>query len=362
LTWSENVIVPAPREIWEQLEQEDQDCLPTQSRAWIDMLCAVGGWEDASRFYEWAEGQHIIVPMVRTKQPWMGPISLVPVVRTKLPLPGFRSLATVLGLGFLASHPLRSETLQVVLDDILAERSFRTLIKPNPKHISLQTMVPKAYTSLPKRTHILDLSGGFSEVWSKRFDSNTRRHIRKAERSGVKIECDRKLIPIFHDLYIRSVQRWQMQAGRPVSVAHAIKRHPLEKFTAIAKILDDNCRTWVAWHQGAPAAAIIVLQGAHHAQYAWGAMDKGVAAPIYANDLLHRLAIEDACTSGLRTYDMGFSGGNKNLMRFKARFGAAEVRFCFYSHERFPFSTMVDTLRRALNVAPIIRKIAPTGI
>jgi lipid II:glycine glycyltransferase (peptidoglycan interpeptide bridge formation enzyme) len=252
--------------------------------------------------------------------------------------------------GFLARHPVEPETLRVVLDDIRAVRPFRTFLRPNPRHASLwAAAVPEAYASHPRKAHILELSGGFSAVWSKRFNSRTRNKIRKAERSGVAVKCDcsGQLTPIFYDLYLRSVQRWAEQKGEPVqrAVARAVKRNPLEKLTTTAKILGDSCRTWVAWHRGVPAASIIVLQGAHNSQYAKGTMNKAVAAPINANYLLHRVAIEDACNCGSRFYHMGDSGNNDALSHFKARFGAVEVHFCLYSYERFPVSTIINVLR-----------------
>ncbi len=57
-------------------------------------------------------------------------------------------------------------------------------------------------------------------------------------------------------------------------------------------------------------------------------MDKALATPARANDLLHRLAIEDACEAGYRWYDMGYSRPESPLAGFKEKLGAT----LYFSH------------------------------
>ena len=143
--------------------------------------------------------------------------------------------------------------------------------------------------------YVLDLAGGFDEVWQKRFRGTARTAVRKAERSGLDVEVDRsgRLLDVFYDLYEKSVPRWG--AGReplwltrrrvnwvnPTSPSH---------LALIAGHFGNDCATWVAWCEGEPVAAIIVLSSGSQAQYRWGAMDKEGANPVRANELLHRLA------------------------------------------------------------------------
>ena len=65
-----------------------------------------------------------------------------------------------------------------------------------------------------------------------------------------------------------------------------------------------------------------------------GAMDKALASPVRANDLLQRVAIEDACRAGLAFYDFGETGINAELAAFKMRFGAQPVSWSDYVIER----------------------------
>jgi len=51
-------------------------------------------------------------------------------------------------------------------------------------------------------------------------------------------------------------------------------------------------------------------------------MDRQLAHPVRANRLLHRLAIEEACDAGCRSYHMGHSRPGSSLAEFKQSFGA----------------------------------------
>ncbi len=112
-------------------------------------------------------------------------------------------------------------------------------------------------------------------------------------------------------------------------------------------MLGEACRIWVAWHNGQPAAAILVLQGSN-ASYIRGMMDKELAGPTRANYLLHRLAIEEACEAGCRYYDMGESGSSTSLAQFKTRFGARPCPYAEYHIERLPITSLHRHARGAI--------------
>jgi hypothetical protein len=75
-------------------------------------------------------------------------------------------------------------------------------------------------------------------------------------------------------------------------------------------------------------------------------MVKELAGPVRANYLLHRVAIEDACRAGCRTYDFGESGESAALAQFKTRFGARPVPYQELVVERLPL-TAADRLARS---------------
>jgi lipid II:glycine glycyltransferase (peptidoglycan interpeptide bridge formation enzyme) len=105
-------------------------------------------------------------------------------------------------------------------------------------------------------------------------------------------------------------------------------------------------RVWVARHEGRPVASILVLQDGN-ASYTRGAMDTAAAGKLRTNELLHWLAIGDACEAGCRHYHLGESGPSSSLARFKEKFGARPVPYSEYRFERLPL-TRADAAARGL--------------
>jgi hypothetical protein len=174
--------------------------------------------------------------------------------------------------------------------------------------------------------------------------------VRRAERAGVTVECDDtgKLVPVFQDLYAKSVDRWARREGQPLALARfrARRREPESKLHTVAAVFEAGCRIYAAFIDGRAVAAIVVLYGTKTAAYWRGAMDEDLAGRTYANYLLHRTAIEDAATAGCTAYNMGDSAPGSPLALFKSRFGAVEQSYASYRIERFAVTSVADRLRR----------------
>jgi len=337
------VIVPAPRDVWQDVIASDSQALVFQTPAWVDCICASGGYEDASCLYETRAGRRLILPMVRR--------SGVPRWLTTQAsfFPGW-------GMGgLLADDPVRREDVALVFDDLLRRQVLRTTVRPNPLSAEVWAAArPAGVLSVPRLAHVLDLEGGFATVWSERFTGTARTAVRKAGRAEIVVECDAtgRLVPVFHDLLRMSLDRWARQQHEPLALARlrGRRRDPLVKFRAMATLLGESCRIWVAWVEGRAAAAILVLQD-KNASYTRGAMDKQLAGPSRANYLLHQLAIEQACEAGCRSYHMGESGTSPSLAQFKTRFGAAPHRYAEYHVERLPLTRADQQLRKLVKRA-----------
>jgi hypothetical protein len=254
--------------------------------------------------------------------------------------------------GVLSANPLQPQDLQVVLADLTGLDDTMFTIRPNPlKAEQWAFALPETVTSVPRLAHVLDLEGGFPYLWEKRFRSPARTAIRKAEKSGLVVEKDTtgRLIPAFYELFDQSLTRWSSKQHEPVALARfrGHRRDPRSKFETIARGLGAACQVWMAWLNGEPAAGIIVLQG-KNANYTRGAMNKDLAGPVRANDLLHRLAIEDACQAGCRYYHMGETGESASLAAFKSNFGAQPVPYAEINFERLPITRLENTLKGAL--------------
>jgi hypothetical protein len=329
----------AARRAWEDLVDQDPGIALSKTPQWIDCICSADNFSDATLLFRAEDGRRLVLPRVR-------------------------STGSACVLGLFASPP-RHWNLGADASGFLSEggpsspQELRALIQQVHRHSGLRTRVvvggedaklwacavPETVYSITRTAQVLDLRGGFSTVWSKRFTSKVRSNSRKAERRGVVVESDStgRLVPAFDVLYRISVDRWAQERGQPRKLMRWLARraHPFSKFTTVAQKLGEQCTVWIASRQGEPLAGIIVLSRGPRATYWRGAMDKERLRGTGANELLHRCAIEDACANERQSYDFGLSQTD-DLRRFKATFGATEVPVHIYFFERFPTAAVED--------------------
>ena len=331
------VTTPVPRDIWQKTYLADSTAIFHQSPRWMEYLCAAGGYENISRLYEFKNGKHLVLPLVKRRG-----IPDVCAFAESLPYAWGHG-------GPLASSVLEKQDIAVVMKDLAQVGYLSTSIRPNPLQGALwaAAQLPKMET-VARCSHVLDLSGGFEEVWTKRFSKQKRKDVRRAQHAGLEVECDTtgRLIPVYYKLYEQSLVRWAQQQHEPLWMARlrAHLRDSQSKLKAMADFLGEYCRVWVAWHEGRPVASHIVLQDTNSTPIL-GAVDKPAAAATNANSLLERLTIEDACQAGCRYYDMGETGENKGLAYYKRGYGAVAVTYADYHLERLPFTKWDRNLR-----------------
>ena len=333
------VTTPVARERWHAVHASDPMALIPQTPAWIDCLTAAG-YEDATRMYESESGWRGVLPMVRRSVPL--PRRLAPQL----------SMPTGWGMGGLVcdAPPSRAD-LEAVVADLRSLDAVSTRIRPNPLHADAwATVCGRRVTQIPRLAHVTDLEGGAAGVW-QRMGKKARQAVRRGERAGLEIECDTtgRLVPVFYELLMLSVERWAAHQNEPLALARARarRRDPLEKFHRLARAMGETMRIWVAWKDGEPAAAMIVLVGAN-ATDTRGAMNKELAAPANANDILQWRAIEEACAAGARHYHLGESGASRSLAHFKEKFAARPVPYTEYLFERVPLSRADAAARGAV--------------
>ena len=332
------VTSPVPRPVWESVLGSDPDAVVSQSLAWRDALFASQRYQDVSLLYELPTGARVILPMARRRHrpPWAAPTGS---------WPGPWGVGGPICEGGRISE---AEAAAVLAD--VAQRGLLSV------HIQLRHGDDSAWARSAQRfratrhgCHVLDLDGGFGEVWQHRFRGTARTAIRKAERSGLDIEVDRsgRLLPVFSDLYEKSIQRWAAMQHEPLWLSRwrTLRATPAAMMAAVAWSFGDNCAVWLAQSAGVPVAGLIVLRHGPYVKYWRGAMKKEIAAPVRAKENLHRLVIEDACEQGYRYYEMGHSRPSSPLAAFKEKLGATLQVSHALQAERLPIHAAVEMSR-----------------
>jgi hypothetical protein len=340
-----NVLSPAPRDAWEKVFRSDPFALESQSPAWADALCAVGGFTDVSRLYETADGRELVLPLLRRS--FVG--RTVAFDRSNPPDSGV--------CGPLAEGGTSAEEFGAVLNDLGRRRVLLQGVSPNPllapewaSAVPASVAAPANATAIAHRAHMLDLTGGWEEVWTHRFRGQARTGARRAERAGVTIECGTsgRLVMEFYQLLEQAATRWARLQHEPrwLALRRLKQRDPLEKLEAIARSLGERCRVWMTYVDGEPATGMMVLQGTNAYDFR-AAMDERFKT-YRCNDLLLRQAIEDACNSGCRYFYLGDSGESVPLARFKERFGAKACPYTEYRFERLPISRAEHAIKNVV--------------
>jgi hypothetical protein len=333
------VMAIAPRPLWRAVMGETPGALPEHAPEWLDAMIATGRYSDASRLYEFRDGRRFVLPLAR---------------RRGLPGPGgwFGSFPPAWGSGGLVGKDIDATAVRAVLDDLRSLRSAQIVLRPDPLNASVWAEAAQGsrLVKVPRRAHVIDLTGGRKSV-EERLHHSTRRALRVAERKGVTVETDRhgRLLPIYYELFLRSVDRWAAHQGEPRLLAlwRARQRDPIEKLYAIADRMNGQMSVSIAFVDGVPAAGVIVLFG-HTAHYTRGAMDRDVAAPVRASHLLQWVSIGAACDAGCTMYHMGESGNSESLGTFKERLGAVAVPYTEYRIERLPLTRADSAARGAI--------------
>jgi hypothetical protein len=266
----------------------------------------------------------------------------------------------------LSDGPLDAADVVAVVEDLRGDpRVLRTVVAPGPRSAGAWNIghLP-GVKAVPRRGHLLELDRGFDRIWTERFAGKARTAVRKAEKSGVTVERDTTgaLIPEFLHLRRMSIERWARQQHEPLALAHwrAQRSEPDGRLWTMAAA-SSGFHLYLARHEGRPVAGIVVLHG-RGASYVLGAMDKALASPVRANDLLQRVAIEDACLAGLAFYDLGETGTNDELAAFKMRFGAQPTSWSDYVIERLPLTEAGQAVRTVVKRAVGFKGPPPAAV
>jgi lipid II:glycine glycyltransferase (peptidoglycan interpeptide bridge formation enzyme) len=143
-------------------------------------------------------------------------------------------------------------------------------------------------------TYVVDLEGGPGAVL-ERVKPSTRRHIRRAQAGGVRVEIhhDPAAAALFHPLLLATVRRNAFVA-RDLAYHRAVLRHLPQSCPAV---------TLIASVEGTPVSGMVAVAAGPRLVYLFGGatLEHAGLQPTY---LLHWRAIEWGIAQGCRTYDM----------------------------------------------------------
>lgn len=320
-------------ERWREIFASDPGAVVTQSPPWREALFSSGRYEDASLLFTFDSGAEVLLPMARPKSPVLRQsASLSWPQRWGIGGPLVRD-------GRLAQHEMEAVLAHAAsLRTITTEIHLRPGIDPGWRQVATRFAV----SEYPQTSYMVDLSGGFEETWGTRATSRARRASRQAERAGIEVEVDTtgRLLGDYFTLYELSVARWAEMQHEPLWLTRwrTLRVASHEMISAVANSFGADCAVYVARLKGELVASLIVLSAGSYAKCWKAAMNKELAAPSHANELLDRLAIEQACKEERRFYDLGFTRAGSPLAKFKEKIGASPSPSYLLRRERLPVS------------------------
>ncbi len=198
--------------------------------------------------------------------------------------------------------------------------------------------LPAAWKT-PERTHLIDLTAGFDDIWHNRYDKENRTASRKAERAGVTVarEDGAEGADVLDRLYRTQSVEW---------TDHAPYEYGL--FRKLVAADPERVRIWVARKDGAPVFATMTFRFGGTAT-PWVSGSTKEARALCAGNLIHKVMIEDAVKQGCSVYNFGGSGGVAGIEAFKVAFGAGPVDYASWFSEAAWFRRFRDARRRLLS-------------
>ncbi|HEU5397594.1 MAG TPA: GNAT family N-acetyltransferase, partial [Verrucomicrobiae bacterium] len=192
------------------------------------------------------------------------------------------------------------------------------------KHLELRggrQFLAGATPSLSFFGHRLDLTAGESELFS-RFDSATRRAIRKAEKEGVTVEITHRFDSLlsFYELQCLTRRRHGLPP-QPFAFFRNLHQHVLSRNAGFIAL---------AHYQKKPVAGAVFFFHGPRAVFKFGASDESFQH-LRGNNLAMWEAIKTLARHGLRQLDFGKTAeAHDGLRRFKLGWGATEHRIEYF--------------------------------
>ena len=186
------------------------------------------------------------------------------------------------------------------------------------------SVFPEAEGSSSYGGHVLRLNGQADALFKSFRDSN-RRNIKKAEKSGIRVEESDSLdfLEKFYGLHCVTRKH------------HGLPPQPFDFFRKLHShvITKNQGRIFLAFHDGRAVAGDICLHFGTRATYKYGASDRRFQN-LRASNLLMWEIIRYYASRGFEELDFGrTTPDNKGLMQFKNGWGCRQYTISYYRYD-----------------------------
>ena len=194
----------------------------------------------------------------------------------------------------------------------LVESAATIAAEEQVAHVELRHLV-RRFDDLPLKQHkvtmLLRLAANEADAWAA-LDRKVRNQIKKAEKSGVTVECGGpELLADFYAVFAENMR----DLGTPV--------YSRRFFEAVLAEFPGTARVFVARLADAPVAAAITYGFRDTLEVPWASALRS-SRPLCANTLLYWHVMLHAIAEGRSTFDFGRSTPGDGPFQFKRQWGA----------------------------------------
>jgi FemAB-related protein (PEP-CTERM system-associated) len=240
---------------------------------------------------------------------------LLPAFVIRRPLLG----AIVTSMPFLdAGGPCSSSA---ALASLLVDRLIGEARHAGASAIELRCTAPLPLSCQPMTNKVsmtLELPADPDRLW-RQLNGSLRNQIRKAERSGLSIDCGGlENLPAFYDTFVVRMR----DLGSPV--------HAFDFLDAVITSFGDRARVVLVRKGRTPVGGLIALGFKDRLIVPWATCLKDYFA-LCPNMLLYWETLRIACLEGVRRFDFGRSSRGSGTYQFKRQWGAQEEPLFWYT-------------------------------
>lgn len=299
---------------WQEIVEKSSESTFFQAPHWHEII--VKTFQDysiATKGFIFDDGSKAVFPLMKTRS------SGFLRSRVRLRSSAFRGYG-----GILSERPLLRHHQDQIYSHLMTQKAS-IFVDCNPFS---QYKLPSVFKKKKSFTQVFMLDRSIDEV-CRALNRGAKSNLKQAQKKGVTVRTasSEHDIAVYFSMYQDAIKRWG---------AAAIYIFPEELFYNIFKILKkagDEVKLWLAEKDGTIIAGAVVFYCNQIVSY-WHGASLQQYFNCYPNNLLHVEIIKDAITRQYRYYDLGKSGGQEGVVKFKKSLGAKELS-CITGHWKY---------------------------